>query len=98
MTPDVVPSDKYQCRARRPSNSGLRLACVLTTGHQGHHRDSSGGHWPREIVTEADYADMLYDHLSELLRARRIDPADAAFSELDEWLRGGGSLPTPWQH
>ncbi|MDA2806556.1 hypothetical protein [Nocardiopsis suaedae] len=51
-------------------------------------------------------ADALYDAVSEALRERgrhvgeRIAAqrtADAAFTALDEHLRSGGLLPTPWR-
>lgn len=53
-----------------------------------------------------EQADALYDAVSEALRERcrhigdRIDvqrAADAAFTALDEHLRSGGLLPTPWR-
>ncbi|TQN31163.1 hypothetical protein FHX37_1055 [Haloactinospora alba] len=41
---------------------------------------------------------MLYDHLSDLLRERGLgDGADTAFTELDRWLRNGGTRPSPWR-
>ncbi|GAA1106887.1 hypothetical protein [Nocardiopsis composta] len=55
-------------------------------------------------VTEA--ADALYDRLSEALRERgrtvaeralNQQVADDAFTALDEHLRAGGRLPTPWR-
>ncbi|WP_017595874.1 hypothetical protein [Nocardiopsis potens] len=55
-------------------------------------------------VTEA--ADALYDRLSEALRERgrtvaeralNQQVADDAFTALDEHLRAGGRLPTPWK-
>ncbi|MEY9213754.1 hypothetical protein NI17_023130 [Thermobifida halotolerans] len=46
---------------------------------------------------EADHADTLYDALSEALRERAWNAADLAFTALDEWLRGGRTLPRPWR-
>ncbi|WP_420157170.1 hypothetical protein [Nocardiopsis sp. CNT-189] len=53
-----------------------------------------------------DHADALYDRLSDALRergrtvadrARNQQAADDAFTALDEHLRSGGLLPTPWR-
>lgn len=53
-------------------------------------------------VDERERADRLYDALSDALRNRAErfpgDTADAAFTALDEWLRGGGTLPGPWHN
>ena len=55
---------------------------------------------------EQDTADALYDALSEALRTRPrhagqahaiVQDADRLLSELDEHLRGGGVLPSPWR-
>lgn len=47
-----------------------------------------------------EHANWLYDALSDVLRGyREVFPdADAAFTALDEWLRGGGALPGPWRN
>ncbi len=55
---------------------------------------------------DAAYADALYDELSDALKERgwtavqravAQERADAAMTELDEWLRDGGILPSPWR-
>ncbi|WP_150236426.1 hypothetical protein [Nocardiopsis quinghaiensis] len=57
-------------------------------------------------MTPEELADALYDALSEALRARPrhvgeahevIRSADRAMTALDEHLRGGGVLPSPWR-
>ncbi|MFW5416329.1 hypothetical protein J0910_06870 [Nocardiopsis sp. CNT-189] len=56
---------------------------------------------------QTDYADGLYDALSDALkergrnvaeRIRQQQAADAAFTALDAHLNSGGQLPTPWRH
>jgi|GEM_PF-7080884 len=43
-------------------------------------------------------ADAIYDRLSEAVRERLDDPELAdAFEHLDDWLRAGRALPTPWK-
>jgi len=46
-----------------------------------------------------EYANWLYDVLSDALRERADVFPDtyAAFAALDDWLRGGGVLPGPWR-
>ncbi|WP_017627788.1 hypothetical protein [Nocardiopsis chromatogenes] len=71
-------------------------------------------YFPRARAAEPDpvteHADDLYDALSEALNEREdgtgqggeryeaLQIADAAFTALDEHLRSGGVLPTPWKN
>ncbi|WP_017541969.1 hypothetical protein [Nocardiopsis halophila] len=99
--PAVPPDDR--CGLPRPGQEERRpLPCLLAYGHDGPHQDARGHTW-RD--TQA-HADMLYDLLSESLKARprtwrelrgALEASDRALDDLDRWIKDGGPLPGPWR-
>lgn len=55
-----------------------------------------GASSPRPEPTEQGRTTALYDRLFEAIRDGRLGDAVALWNELDDLLRGGAPLPSPW--
>lgn len=70
-------------------------AALIRPYFVAHERQAALG---RFLMSDLAKADAIYDRLSEAVRERLDDPELAdAFEHLDDWLRAGRALPTPWK-